>query len=56
VTGPRGYDIFALSTEFDIDMHIAVAGRTPLRLRRKGLTDSAERDLNRSSFEKSFRF
>ena len=27
MTGPRGYDVIALSAEFDIDSHIAVAGR-----------------------------
>jgi hypothetical protein len=42
VTGPRVCDIFALSAEFDIVTHIAVAGRIPLRLRREGLTVSVE--------------
>ena len=42
MTGSRGYDIIVLSTEFDIDLHIAVAGRIPLRLRSEGLTVSAE--------------
>ena len=42
MTGPRGCDIFALSAEFDIDTHIAVVVRIPLRLRREGLTVSAE--------------
>ena len=38
MTGPRGYDVIALSAEFDIDLYITVAGRIPLRLRREGLT------------------
>ena len=44
MTGPRGYDVIALSTEFDIDSHIADAGRIPLRLcsEPQGLTVSAE--------------
>ena len=42
MTGPRGYDVIALSAEFDIDLYITVAGRIPLRLRRKGLTVSTE--------------
>jgi len=42
VTGSRGYDVIALLAEFDIDSHIAVAGRIPLILRREGLTFSAE--------------
>ena len=42
MTGPRGYDVVALSAEFDINMHITVAGRIPLRLRHEGLTVSAE--------------
>ena len=42
MTGPRGYDVIALSTEFVIDSQIAVAGRIPLRLRSEGLTVSAE--------------
>jgi len=42
VTGPRGYDVIALSAEFDIDSHIGVAGRIPLRLRHEGLIVSAE--------------
>ena len=49
MTGPRGYDAIALLAEFDIDSHIAVAGRIPLRLR----SDSFGRDPNRSSFEKA---
>ena len=36
MTGPRGYDGIALSAEFDIDVHITVAGRIPLRLRHEG--------------------
>ena len=42
MTEPRGYDVIALSAEFDIDTNIAVAGWTPLRLRRDRLTVSAE--------------
>ena len=42
MTGPRGYDVIALSAEFDIDLYITVAGRIPLRLRREGLTVSTE--------------
>ena len=42
MTGPRGYDVIALSAEFDIDSHIGVAGRIPLRLRHEGLIVSAE--------------
>jgi len=42
VTGPRGYDVIALSAEFDIESHIGVAGRIPLRLRHEGLIVSAE--------------
>ena len=42
MTEPRGYDVIAHSTEFDIDLHIAVAGRIPLILRREGLTFLAE--------------
>ena len=40
--GPRGYDVIALLAEFDIDLHIAVAGRIPLRVRSEGLTASAQ--------------
>ena len=56
MTGPRGCNIFALSAEFDIDTHIAVAGRIPLRLRREGGVDSFGRDLDRSSFETALGF
>ena len=56
MTEPRGYDVIALSAEFDIDSHIAVAGRIPLRLCREGLTVSFGRDLDRSSFEKALGF
>ena len=42
MTGPRGYDVIALSAEFDIDSHIGVARRIPLRLRHEGLIVSAE--------------
>ena len=42
MTGPRGYDVIALSAEFDIDSQIGVAGRIPLRLRHEGLIVSAE--------------
>ena len=42
MTGPRGYDVIALSAEFDIDLHITVVVRIPLRLRREGVTVSAE--------------
>ena len=56
MTGPRGCDIFALSAEFDIGTHIAVAVRIPLRLRQPRGIDSFGRDLNRSSFEKALGF
>ena len=42
MTGPRGYDVIALSAEFDIDSNIAVTVRIQVRLRREGLTVSAE--------------
>ena len=56
MTGSRGYDIIALSTEFDIDLHIAVAGRIPLILCSEGLTVSAEISIGASSFEKALGF
>ena len=56
MTGPRVYDVIALSTEFDIDSHIADAGRIPLRLCVQRGIDSFGRDLNRSSFEKALGF
>ena len=56
MTGPRGYDVIALSAEFDIDSHIGVAGRIPLRLLAPRGIDSFGRDLNRSSFEKALGF
>ena len=56
MTGPRGYDVIALSTEFDIDSHIADAGRIPLRLCSEGLTVSAEISIGVSSFEKALGF
>ena len=54
--GSRGYDIIALSTEFDIDLHIAVAERNPLILCSEGLTVSAEISIGASSFEKALGF
>ena len=56
MTGPRGYDVIALSAEFDINVHITVAGRIPLRLCSEGLTVSVEISIGASSFEKALGF
>ena len=56
MTGLRGYDVVALSAEFDINMHITVAGRIPLILCSKGLPVSAEISIGASSFEKALGF
>ncbi len=54
MTGPRGYDVIALSAEFDIDRHRSCRADS-IEIAPRGI-DSFGRDLNRSSFEKVLGF
>ena len=54
MTGPRGYDVIALSAEFDIDRHRRCRADS-IEIAPRGI-DSFGRDLNKSSFEKALGF
>ena len=54
MTGPRGYDVIALSAEFDIDPHQSCRADS-IEIAPQGI-DSFGRDVNRSIFEKALGF